>query len=65
MKLLLSKFFLITVIVFLSACSSNPNTGTTSGDTGDSASIGAGTDTAGSMVDTGSTVTDTSSKSGL
>ncbi|WP_423149513.1 hypothetical protein [Rubrolithibacter danxiaensis] len=59
MKNLKPVFAALAFSFVLAGCSSNSQN-TSTGDTGDSTSIGAGTDTSGSMVDTGSTVTDSS-----
>ncbi|WP_207421075.1 hypothetical protein [Desertivirga brevis] len=49
----LNVFAVVVIVALMSACSSAANKDTTSGDAGDSSTIGAGTDTAGSRVDTG------------
>ena len=51
-------YIAIVLSLSIASCSSSNTTNQTTGDTGDSTSVGTGPDTTGSMVDTGSTVTD-------
>jgi hypothetical protein len=63
MKTTLRSFFLFfSMSLIIAACNSNQSSNSNTGDAGDSASIGQGTDTTGTLVDTGSAVTDTSKK---
>ena len=57
-KFLQINFLAIAVSVIAASCNSSPEKVPSEGDSGDSATVGAGADTTGVTVDTGSTVTD-------
>lgn len=59
MNKLFKLSLLVAAISFWAACSNSETKNQSTGDSGDSASIGTGTDTTGVMVDTGSALTDT------
>jgi hypothetical protein len=60
-KYLKIHFLAIAVTMMAASCNSSPEKVPSEGDSGDSATLGAGPDTTGVTVDTGSTVTDTAS----